>query len=399
MLFLLLRRFKTLKAIINNLIKICIKAIFAIISQTKNNKLVYFESFHGKQYSDNPRALYEYLDQNTDNNLIWGVKKGYESVFEKHGVPYVIRFSLKWFLTMPKAKFWIINTRLPQWFYKSSKTIYLQTWHGTPLKKLGLDIEDVYMSGANTTKYKKDIIDESKRWDFLISPNEYSTDNFEKAFRINRSKIIETGYPRNDKLINEQNNVSYIQRIKDDLNIPAHKKVIMYAPTWRDDKFIREGTYELNLNLNIDKLRQQLSDDYVILLRMHYLVVTRFKETDSFIIDVSDYKDIAELYLISDILITDYSSVMFDFGVLKRPQIFYAYDLEDYDSRLRGFYMDYKNNLPGPIVYNEDDLIHLLKKKEDLKKKYNKELEQFYKLYCSFENGDSSKRVIDRIMK
>ncbi|MCG2105240.1 teichoic acid glycerol-phosphate transferase TarF [Staphylococcus epidermidis] len=388
-----------MKAIINNLIKLCIKAIFAIISQKKNNKLLYFESFHGKQYSDNPRALYEYLNQNTDNNLIWGVKKGYESVFEKHGVPYVIRFSLKWFLTMPKAKIWIINTRLPQWFYKSSKTIYLQTWHGTPLKKLGLDIEDVYMSGANTTKYKKDIIDESKRWDFLISPNKYSTDNFEKAFQINRSKIIETGYPRNDKLINEQNNVSYIQRIKDDLNIPPDKNVIMYAPTWRDDKFITEGTYELNLNLNIDKLRQQLGDDYVILLRMHYLVVTRFKENDNFIIDVSDYEDIAELYLISDILITDYSSVMFDFGVLKRPQIFYAYDLEDYDSRLRGFYMNYKNNLPGPIVYNDNDLIHLLKKEEDLKKKYNKELEQFYKLYCSFENGDSSKRVIDRIMK
>ncbi|UXR73488.1 CDP-glycerol glycerophosphotransferase family protein [Staphylococcus sp. IVB6238] len=387
-----------LKGVIDRLKKSCIKLIFQVVSLKQNKKLVYFESFHGKQYSDNPRALYEYLKQNTDYKLIWGVKKGYESVFKQHGVPYVTRFSIKWFLTMPRTKYWMINTRLPQWFYKSSKTTYLQTWHGTPLKRLGLDIEEVQMPGTNTMKYKQNIVNESKRWDYLISPNRYSTENFERAFQVDRSKIIETGYPRNDKLVNEQHNTSYIQRIKDELNIPADKKVIMYAPTWRDDKFIKQGSYELNLNFDIEKLRQHLSDEYVILLRMHYLVVTRVEENDSFVIDVSDYKDIAELYLISDILITDYSSVMFDFGVLKRPQIFYAYDLEDYDSRLRGFYMDYQNNLPGPIIQNEEDLIHLLKSGEDLKKNYMEPLEQFYETYCSLETGDASKKVIDRIM-
>ncbi|MDO5376211.1 MAG: teichoic acid glycerol-phosphate transferase TarF [Staphylococcus rostri] len=388
-----------IKNIINNLKKSCIKLIFRLMSQNINKKLVYFESFHGKQYSDNPRALYEYLKRHTDYELVWGVKKGHESVFEQYGVPYVVRFSIKWFLTMPRAKYWMINTRLPQWFYKSPKTIYLQTWHGTPLKRLGLDIEDVQMPGTNTEQYRQNIINESKRWDYLISPNRYSTDKFESAFQVERSKMIETGYPRNDKLVNEQNNAAYIQRIKDDLNIPADKKVIMYAPTWRDDKFIQQGTYELNLNFDIEKFREQLSDDYVILLRMHYLVVTRIQENDRFVIDVSDYKDIAELYLISDILITDYSSVMFDFGVLKRPQIFYAYDLEDYDSRLRGFYMDYKNNLPGPIVENEEDLIRLLKKGDTLKTDYQQKLEQFYQTYCVLETGDASKKVIDSVMQ
>ncbi|EHJ09165.1 teichoic acid glycerol-phosphate transferase TarF [Staphylococcus simiae] len=388
-----------IKKSINKLVKLMIKVIFKLMSLFTNRKLIYFESFHGKQFSDNPRALYEYLSQHTNHKLVWGVKKGYESIFEQQGVPFVTRFSLKWFLTMPRAKYWIINTRLPKWFYKSQHNIYLQTWHGTPLKRLGLDIEDVQMPGTNTKLYRQNIIDESKRWDYMISPNHYSTDIFERAFQVERSKIIETGYPRNDKLVNEQYNADYIQRIKDSLNIPPHKKVVMYAPTWRDDKFISKGTYELNLNFNIEKMRQQLSDDYVILLRMHYLVVTRVEEHDSFVIDVSDYKDIAELYLISDILITDYSSVMFDFGVLKRPQIFYAYDLADYGDRLRGFYMDYKHSLPGPIVENEDELIKVLHNSDNLSTLYAENLNQFYHKYCSLEDGQAAKRVVNHLMR
>ncbi|WP_251352495.1 CDP-glycerol glycerophosphotransferase family protein, partial [Staphylococcus aureus] len=112
---------------------------------------------------------------------------------------------------------------------------------------------------------------------------------------------------------------------------------------------------------DIEALRQALDDNYVILLRMHYLVVTRIDEHDDFVKDVSDYEDITDLYLISDALITDYSSVMFDYGVLKRPQIFYAYDLEKYGDELRGFYMDYKKELPGPIVENQAALIETLK--------------------------------------
>lgn len=387
-----------IKRSINKLVRLMIKVIFKVASKLPNDKLVYFESFHGKQFSDNPRALYEYLAQQTDYKLIWGVKKGYESVFEQQSIPFVTRFSVKWFLTMPRAKYWIINTRLPKWFYKSSNNIYLQTWHGTPLKRLGLDIEDVQMPGTNTKLYRQNIITESKRWDYMVSPNRYSTDIFERAFQVERSKIIETGYPRNDKLVNEQHNADYIQRIKKSLNIPTDKKVVLYAPTWRDDKFITKGTYELNLNLDIEKMRQQLSDDFVILLRMHYLVVTRVEENDAFVIDVSDYKDIAELYLISDILITDYSSVMFDFGVLKRPQIFYAYDLEDYGDRLRGFYMDYKHSLPGPIVENEDELIKALQNSNQLSTLYADKLNQFYQKYCSLEDGKASKKVIDHLM-
>ncbi|MEI5739975.1 CDP-glycerol glycerophosphotransferase family protein, partial [Staphylococcus aureus] len=161
-------------------------------------------------------------------------------------------------------------------------------------------------------------------WDYLVSPNPYSTSIFQHAFHVSRDKILETGYPRNDKLSHKRNDTEYINGIKTRLNIPLDKKVIMYAPTWRDDEAIREGSYQFNVNFDIEALRQALDDDYVILLRMHYLVVTRIDEHDDFVKDVSDYEDISDLYLISDALVTDYSSVMFDFGVLKRPQIFYA---------------------------------------------------------------------------
>ncbi|ALH98330.1 TPA: CDP-glycerol glycerophosphotransferase family protein [Staphylococcus aureus] len=383
---------------INNFKHKVINNIFKLGSFFTNENLVYFESFHGTQYSDNPKAIYEYLKKHSNKKLIWGVKKGYESIFEENNVPYVRRFSIKWFLVMPRAGFWLINTRIPRWFYKSDKTIYLQTWHGTPLKKLGLDIENVQMPGTQTDLYRVNIVNESKRWDYLISPNDYATNIFERAFKVNRSKIIQTGYPRNDKLVNKKNDIEYIKKIKKSLKIPENKKVIMYTPTWRDDKFLRKGTYELELQFDIEKLRENFSFEYVILLRMHYLVISRVNEKDDFIIDVSDYKDISDLYLISDVLITDYSSTMFDFAILKKPQIFYAFDLKDYSDRLRGFYMKYGDNLPGPIVSNEQGLIKEIEKIHTLKDRYAHQINNFYNEYCSLEDGQSTKRVVEILM-
>ncbi|MBO1199407.1 CDP-glycerol glycerophosphotransferase family protein [Staphylococcus simiae] len=375
-----------------------VSAIFKAESHFINKKLIYFESFHGKQFNDNPRALYEYLKETSDYKLIWGVKKGHEQIFIENDVPYVRRFSLKWLLVMPRASYWIINTRIPAWFYKSSKIKYLQTWHGTPLKKIGLDIQDVHMPNTNTQQYRKNIVLESERWDYLISPNQYSTKIFNQAFKVDKSKIIETGYPRNDKLVNKQYNESYINEIKKQLNIPKNKKVIMYAPTWRDDEYITKGSYKFNVSFDVDKLRQVIGDEFVLLLRMHYLVTTRVDENDNFLKDVSDYTDVSDLYLISDILITDYSSVMFDYGILKRPQIFYAYDLENYDQNLRGFYLDYYKELPGPIAKNENELLDLLKESGSLKERYNEEIERFYNEYCYTENGKATQDVIKTII-
>ena len=153
--------------------------------------------------------------------------------------------------------------------------------------------------------------------------------------------MLETGYPRNDILYNADD--GKIEDIKSRLNIPKNKKVILYAPTFRDKSFESETIEsELILNFDLNKLKDEISDEYVIIIRAHYYVSSKLDLTnyEGFAFDYSSYDDIAELYLISDILITDYSSVFFDFANLKRPILFYPYDLEEYNSLDRGFYID-----------------------------------------------------------
>src|SRR5699024_470555 len=145
--------------------------------------------------------------------------------------------------------------------------------------------------------------------------------------------------PRNDILVNHAQNQPYINEIKANLNIPLDKKVVLYAPTWRDDEYDEAGNYQQTVQLELTQLRATISDQYIILLRMHSLIANKLGLSvyEDCIVDVSYYRDISELYLIGDGLITDYSSVMFDYAVLKRPQFFYASDIEKYKEKLRGF--------------------------------------------------------------
>ena len=144
---------------------------------------------------------------------------------------------------------------------------------------------------------------------------------------------------------------------------------------------------------------EELGDDYVILLRMHYLIANQIdiKGYEDFAIDVSNYNNVSDLYLVSDCLITDYSSVMFDYGILKRPQIFFAYDLEKYEGELRGFYLDYMKDLPGPITTESDELIHQLKNLDQIENSFKNEIDQFHQRFCSKEQGNAAKIIGDMI--
>ena len=384
-----------IKNILTNIYKVIFSILGAILP--KNNNLIIFESFLGKQFSDNPRAIYEYLKKNHPNYiLIWSFNKDYIDTVNNRELLHVKRFSLKWLFLMTRAKYWVSNSRLPLWIPKPKKTIYLQTWHGTPLKKLGKDIKKVYMSGENTTQYKKDFILESSKWDYLVSPNKYSTKIFKRAFEFNQ-KIIETGYPRNDFLINN-NNTSTINVLKSKLNIPQNKKIILYAPTWRDDDFHTKGKYSFKLPFDLDSLYKEFKDDYLIILRLHYLVAENIdlSEYDNFILDYSYHEDIRDLYIISDILITDYSSVFFDYAILKRPMIFYVHDIENYRDNLRGFYFDFENNSPGPLVKTTNELISAI---HDTTKS-NYPLAEYQKDFYDFillEDGCATERVVNEV--
>lgn len=357
-----------------------------------------FESFHGKQFSDSPRAIFEYMRKHYPSyNLIWSIDKRSIELFKSNNVPYIQRFTLKWFFTKPRAQFWINNVRLPKWMPRPRGTVYVQTWHGTPLKKLGLDIEEVHMPGTQTDKYRENILSESENWSFLISPNKYSSEIFKSAFGYT-GEIIESGYPRNDILYTADEEAT--NTIKRKLEIPIEKKVILYAPTWRDDDFYNVGQYKFTFQFELEKMKERFGDEFVLLTRMHYLVAESFDFTayGDFVKDVSSYPDISELYLVSDMLITDYSSVFFDYANLNRPIIFYMYDLDDYRDRLRGFYFDIEKEAPGPIVENEGELFDAIEYAANHGHISSKAFNQFYERFCYLEDGMSAKRVVEKLV-
>ncbi|WP_443217486.1 CDP-glycerol glycerophosphotransferase family protein [Sporolactobacillus sp. CQH2019] len=363
-----------------------------------DRNLVIFESFFGRQYSCNPRAIYEYMRENCrDYRLIWSADRRHGRLFEQHGVPYVRRYSLRWLLMMSRARYWVTNIRFPSWFCKSKHTIYLQTWHGTPLKRLGTDIEHDPAPGKDAEKYKRDFVKDSGMWDILISPNRYSSDIFTRAFAFGKT-LLETGYPRNDCLY-RMNRSDTVRAVKDKCGLPRDKKVILYAPTWRDDQFDGAERYRFDLHLDLERMRGQLADNYVIILRMHYLIAGRLDlgAYAGFAFDFSHYDDIRDLYLISDLLITDYSSVFFDYANLRRPMIFFAYDIDRYRDFLRGFYFDFEKTAPGPIVRTTDEVIQAVRETERPGFRLSENFEPFFQKFCSLEDGRATERVVRRV--
>ncbi|WP_445487898.1 CDP-glycerol glycerophosphotransferase family protein [Niallia sp. 03133] len=377
--------------------KLLYKLAFTFLGKLpfKKNTVV-FESFLGKQYSCNPRAIYEYIkEHHPEYKLYWSVDKRYMQNFENREIDMVPRFSVRWLFTMSRAQYWVSNSRLPLWIPKPKYTTYLQTWHGTPLKRLAADMDEVHMPGTNTEKYKRNFLKESSNWDYLISPNKYSSDIFARAFGFHKT-MIESGYPRNDALFNDNTEDNLIA-LKEKFGLPLEKKILLYAPTWRDDQFYGKGKYKFDLELDLMKLKEELGDEYIIVLRMHYLVAENLDLTpySGFAYDFSNYEDIRELYLIADLLITDYSSVFFDYGNLRRPMIFYVYDIESYRDKLRGFYFDFEKMAPGPLAKTTDEVIDYIRQADAMP--LNEQFEQFYNMFCYLEDGEASKRVVEEV--
>ncbi|WP_152446651.1 CDP-glycerol glycerophosphotransferase family protein [Bacillus sp. THAF10] len=377
------------------------KKLFDIIAKVPaKKKIIVFESFMGKQYSCNPRAIYEYLKvQPSDYVIFWSVDKRYRNDIKETDLNILSRFSLQWLWIMPRATYWVTNSRLPEWIKKPKNTVYLQTWHGTPLKKLGVDIEEVVMPGTTTENYKKNFLKETKKWDYLIAPNQYSAEIFQRAFGFEGNMLV-SGYPRNDYLINE-NNQHTIEQIKKKLGIPSSKKVILYAPTWRDDLYYEVGKYKMKLQLDLEQMYHELKEDYVIILRMHYLVSENLSEYidkfKGFVYDTSNYEDIKELYLISDLLITDYSSVFFDYLCLDRPILFFTYDFQKYQQEIRGFYFDLHTESPGPLLVNTAEILAAIRGLEAKNFKVEEPHFTFKQKFCELEDGHATKRVVETV--
>ncbi|MGX8238026.1 CDP-glycerol glycerophosphotransferase family protein [Exiguobacterium undae] len=384
------RKLKLVEAILHLLMR-----LFSYMPIQKNR--IIFESFLGKQFSDNPKAIYEMLRLNhPELELIFSKDK--QVTFEKN-VTVINRMTIRWIYLLATSKMWVSNSRLPSWLYKRPETVYLQTWHGTPLKKLALDMEHVQMANTSTEKYKKEFKKESAKWDILISPNAYSSKIFKRAFHF-KGEILEIGYPRNDVFYQKKNHKNIVGRIHDYYGIEPGKKIILYAPTWRDDQFVLQGNYSFSLPFSCEQFEKRFGDEYVMLVRMHYLVGEQLNfEGFPSIKNVSSYPDISELYLAADMMVTDYSSVMFDYAHLKRPMLFYTYDLEHYRDRLRGFYFDFEEDVPGPLIMNEHHLFDEIQRLPDWHHRFEDKLLVFTEKYCTWDDGNVSKHVSERILK
>ena len=375
---------------------------FYATGKLKENTVM-FECFFGRNYSDSPKYIFEYLQKTYpgEYKCVW-VKAGKKD----HDLPYpakqVKRFSFSYFKYLGKSKYFVFNVRPPAYFIKREDSLFLQTWHGTPLKKLGTDMDAVFMAGGtDIVAYKKNFTENSKKWDYLIAQNAFSSETFRRCFEF-KGTMLETGYPRNDIMhAAPEVETRAVKETRAALGIPDGKKIILYAPTWRDDEWYGTGQYKFSLKLDLDKLRAELGDEYVVVLRTHYLIVDAL-DLDSykgFAYNGADFDDISLLYLISDILITDYSSVFFDYANLKRPMLFFTYDLDKYRDVLRGFYFDLEELLPGPLVFTTDEIIDTIKDLPHVMEKFADKAEGFYKRFNDWEDGSSSQKVVEQVFK
>lgn len=375
-------------------------------------KTVIFETFSGRRYSDSPKAVYEFMKQDEryqEYSFIWIFKEPDKYRWMEDERTRLVRYQSKACeQALQQAKYWIFNYRaLDHWVPKKGQ-IYVQCWHGVPLKRLGYDIKrsDNAMNSLEEiqVKYRWD----TKRFQYLLSSCAFSSEKFRSAWNLKEfhkeNAILEVGYPRNDFLINHTQ--EDIRRIQEKLGlsevVAAGKKIILYAPTWRDNQHDASQGYVYRTAADFHKWRKQLGDEYILLFRAHYLVANSFdfEAYDGFVRDVSEVDDINELYVISDMLITDYSSVFFDYAILDRPILFYMYDLEQYRDEMRGFYLGLEE-LPGQIVQDEADVLTEILKQCPADDGSNSVVQhdEFNQRFNYLNDGKASERLVEEVIK
>ena len=398
------------RKIVRKLMYIYKYLIFKIrtIGVKTENKTIIFSTFNGKSYSCSPKAIYKYMlkdEKYKDYNFIWAFKdiEKYKELKENKNTTIVKIGSKEYAKALARAKYWVFNYKIADYLYPKKDQVFLQCWHGTPLKRLGCDLIH-FDNKLNTMKeMRKRYKIESQKFSHFISPSKFATEKFISAWNLKEMGkediIIEKGYPRNDFLYNYTK--QDVEKIKEQLGIEKeNKKIILYAPTYRGNQHTSGVGYTYKTEVDFDKLKEQLSDEYIILFRAHYFVANSFdfEKYEGFVKNVSNWDDINELYVVSDILITDYSSVFFDYANLKRPMIFHMYDLEHYRDESNGFYLDVEQELPGKITRTDDELIEEIKKVIN-EFTYDEKYKKFNEKYNYLDDGQASKRVVEEVMK
>jgi CDP-glycerol glycerophosphotransferase len=343
-----------------------------------------YNSFAGA-FSDSPRAVFERLRDVPGHRHVWLAAERHAAAFPPE-VETVAYGSPEAVAALEAADVVVANTHTDFEWNKGPGTLYLQIWHGSPLKRVHRDI--LWSPPGLLDRLQRDV----ERWDVLVSPNAASTSRLRQAFRW-EGDVLEIGYPRND-VLSAPDREERRAAVRAQLAIPDGTTAVLYTPTFRDDAVFEERSFELGLDAGA--FTAALGPDHVLLLRLHYMVTDQLPPLDDPAVrDVSLHPDVSELYLAADVLVTDYSSTMFDFAVTGRPLAFLTYDLADFQHRLRGFYFDLEDEAPGPLVETTAELIGVLRDLDTTRSRYAERYARFRERYCHLEDGHATDRVLE----
>jgi CDP-glycerol glycerophosphotransferase len=351
--------------------------------------LAVFAAYWYRGYACNPRGIYETLRELAPQiRAVWVVEEKHAAEFPKD-VEHVIAGTREYYRLLARAKYFVNNVNFPNDYVKRRGTVHVQTHHGTPLKTMGLDLRDAYMEGRGMNFER--LLRRAARWDYSISQNVFSTLVWERTYPT-RYESLEIGYPRNDVLANATE--EDVERARNELGLEPGTRSILFAPTHREYQADYQPT------VDIGDLAEELGPEFTILLRLHYFYGERTPPTAGSgaarILDVTTHPSIEELCLAADCLLTDYSSLMFDYAVLDRPLVIHAPDWEEYRT-LRGTYFDLLAEPPGVVTTNQEELVGAFRSGAAWADEAVRLRSAFRERFCSLEDGCASERVVRRV--
>jgi CDP-glycerol glycerophosphotransferase len=293
----------------------------------------------------------------------------------------LVEYSREWWRVRAEARLYVINDWLRWTYRKRRHQKVLQTWHGTMLKRLALD------RPQRTARERLATVRQSCRWHALLAQNDYSARIFRTSYAF-RGPVWQTGYPRNDMLADGARG----QRVRELLGVAADVRLVLYAPTWRDDRI------ELVDHLDLVTFAERLPAGQLLLVRGHSRTLEYGHDLRGpRLLDVTSYPDVADLMLVADVLVTDYSSVMFDFASTGRPMLFFTPDLAHYGDVLRGFYFDLLADAPGPVAPTRDELLAALADLPGIAEKYAARYSAWQQKFTPHDDGAAGERVVRRL--
>ena len=341
----------------------------------RKNKIM-FETGTG-EVKDHLKAFYDYVKANDiqDYEFRWAVKRGTDiSGIEEKEVVY--KKTLSYYYHLMTSKYWMRTHSIENIVKKRDGQIYIQLWHGPgATKKEGYDMGIIENNGET--------MPHAREWDYYIATDWPSKEYIKTALNLKIPRIL-LGSCRSDVLVNM--NKEMYRVIRERLGIQENEMTVLYAPTFRENDFHLE-----KIDLKIKKLCQL--ERVRVILRVHPEVKNKMdiSEYDNSVIDGNLYPDIYQLYMASDILITDYSSVSIEYSLLKRPILYYMYDLEEYKKE-RNFYFDYLDHLAGPIIKTEEELIYAVQHIDEVQEQWQEAYADYYRRYNEKNDGHVCER-------